>query len=134
MTDRTEMYVDAKEGAAIRAALTKSETGFITVRGTTIKKTAILKLEEGGVDPHKPVSIFDDPKALLAEGCRGEGSIHKELMRIASKQKNFKLLADPKWRAEQTAIIKESGMELCDPAAGKCICKPADARVATSTG
>lgn len=122
LMDRTELFVSEAEGKAIRQALTKSEAGFITVRGTTIKKSAIMKLEEGGVDPSKPISIFDDRKALIASGCRGERSIARELMRIASKRKDFKLLANKKWREEQTQILRESGQKFCDTKTGECAC------------
>lgn len=125
MTDRTEMFVDAKEGAAIRASLTKSSEGFITVRGTTIKKTAILKLEEGGTDPR--VSIFTTPEERLkleAGACRSERPLAKELMRIASIEKNFKLLNDPTWRAETEADLRASGMKFCNIKTGECACKP----------
>lgn len=124
MQDRTEMFVSPDEGAKIRAALTKSTEGFVTVRGTTIKKTAIVKLEEGGTDPR--VSIFHTPEErakLTAGSCRGEKSIAKELMKIAGKQKNFKLLADKKWREEQKKILHETG-KWCDTEAGTCACQP----------
>ena len=125
MMDRSELFVSESEGAAIRRELTKSEQGFITVRGQTIKKTAIMKLEEGGTDPHKPISIFDDRKQLVADGCRGEHSISRELMRVASKTKQFKKLGDPKWRAEQTKKLKATGQKFCDTKAGTCACEPA---------
>lgn len=124
MMDRTEMFVDNREGQAIRQALTKSSEGFITVRGTTIKKSAIMKLEEGGADP-KQTNVFEkpDPVALLeASGCRGEHTITRELMRIASKTKAFKKLGDPKWRAAETAKLKKAGVKLCDPNTGDCAC------------
>lgn len=128
MMDRSEMFVSANEGAAIRRELTKSEAGFITVRGQTIKKSAIMKLEEGGVDPNKQISVFEDRKALAASGCRGEHSINRELMRIASKSKQFKLLADPKWRATQIAVLKDSGQKFCDLKTGDCACSVEPAR------
>lgn len=131
MMDRSEMYVSPSEGAAIRRELTKSETGFITVRGVTVKKTAILKLEEGGVDPRASLDLFDQrPKLATGEVCRGEHSISRELMRIANQTKQFKLLQDPKWRAEQTKKLKASGQKFCDSKAGECACSP----VPASTG
>lgn len=129
MMDRSELFVDANEGAAIRRELIKSEQGFITVRGQTIKKSTIMKLEEGGVDPKAQISVFDDRKQLAASGCRGEHSIARELMRIASQTKNFKLLQDPKWRAAQTKLLKDSGQKFCDTKAGECACAPLEARV-----
>jgi hypothetical protein len=123
MLDRSEMFVDTREGEAIRRELTKSETGFITVRGITIKKSAILKLENGGVDPRASLDLFDQrPKLATGEVCRGEHSIARELMRIANQRKEFKLLQDPTWRAEQTKKLKATGQKFCDSKAGECAC------------
>lgn len=125
MLDRTEMYVSSQEGAQIRRELTKSETGFITVRGVTVKKTAILKLEDGGVDPRASLDLVDQrPKLATGEVCRGQHSISRELMRIASERKEFKLLQDPKWRAAETKKLKATGQKFCDSKAGECACDP----------
>lgn len=123
MMDRSELFVDTREGDAIRRELTKSEAGFITVRGQTIKKSAIMKLEEGGVDPNRQISVFDDRKQLAAGECRGEHSLSRELMRIASANKSFKLLADPKWREEQTAKLRATGQKFCNTKTGECACE-----------
>lgn len=126
MTDRTEMFVDDHEGQAIKTALTKSAEGFITVRGITLKKTAVLKLEPGGIDPR--ANLFDTPehrKALITGSCRGEKSINHELMRIATEQEhNPKLLADKAWRENTKAKLLKRG-EWCDQSAGTCACQPA---------
>lgn len=123
-TDRTEMFVDSIEGGKIKAALTKSAEGFVTVRGVTIKKTSISKLEPGGVDPR--TNLFNQGQAgelPTGKTCNGEKSLAKELMRIATAEKNFRLLQDPKWRAEQTAKLKADGTIWCDSKAGTCACK-----------
>jgi len=125
MTDRSEMFVDEREGKMISASLTKSTEGFITVRGVTIKKTSISKLEPGGVDPR--VSLFHTPeerKALTVGSCRGEYSLAKQLMRIASESKNFKMLGDKQWRAEQEAKLRKAGAKICNNATGECACSP----------
>lgn len=126
LMDKSEIFVDAKEGQAIRSALAKSEAGFITVRGTTIKKTAIMKLEEGGTDPFQG-DMFN-PKALIdapTPGCRGEHSINRELMRVASKTKQFRKLGDPKWREVETKRLLKSGRKFCDVKTGECACEKA---------
>ncbi len=128
MTDRTEMFVSPDEGAAIRRALTKSAEGFLTVRGVTLKKTAVLKLEEGGIDPR--ANLFDTPEhrqQLSAGACRSEHSINRELMRIASDKKQFKQLSDPKWRAAEIKKLKATGQKFCDLKTGECACSPSEA-------
>jgi hypothetical protein len=117
------MFIDEREGAAVKAALTKSSEGFVTVRGVTIKKTSISKLEPGGVDPR--TDLFHQPTAgELPTGkvCRAEKSLAKELMRIATVAKDFNLLRDPKWRAAETKKLKANGQIWCDAKAGTCAC------------
>lgn len=128
MTDRTEMYVSRAEGDSIRKALTKSETGFLTVRGTTIKKTAVLKLEEGGTDPLAP-GFFDKPKTPLESGkrCRAQYSIQREINDIAKNEHPHdwaKYIKSTKWReATRLKLRQAKDVVWCDAKAGECACE-----------
>ncbi len=122
MSDRTEMFVSQAEGESIRKSLVRSNDGFITIRGTMIKKTAIVKLEEGGVDPRPQISVFDDRQKLAAGSCKSEKPIHRELMRIATQDfGDTKLLGDKSWREEHLKKLRKIG-KWCEPARGTCAC------------
>lgn len=123
-TDRSEMYVSKEEGDKIRAALTRSEVGFLTVRGVTFKKSAILKIEEGGRDPNP--TIFDTPADLLKlerGACRSVKPINLELIRMATHEKNAKLLKDKEWREKAKGFLRATG-NWCDRETGECACPP----------
>jgi hypothetical protein len=78
------------------------------------------------VDPKPTIFSTDKDRKLIAtSGCRGEKSIAKEIIRIANSSKQFKKLADPKWRAEQEKKLRASGQKFCDPKNGECACTPA---------
>lgn len=118
-TDRTEMFVSTTEGEGIRKALTKSAEGFVTVRGVTIKKTSISKIEPGGVDPK--INLFDKPSKELATGqlCRAEKPLGLELIRLAKH--NPKLLADKQWREDQKQKLRAQS-DWCDGELNTCAC------------
>lgn len=54
--------------------------------------------------------------------CRGQYSIAKEIMGIASRQKNWKLLQDKQWRKDQEARLRATGRKFCDARTGECAC------------
>ena len=122
--DRSEMFVTKEEGEKIRQALTRSAEGFLTVRGITFKKTAVSKLEEGGYDPNKKPNLFDSPqdrKRLEVGACRSTKPINLEIIRIATREGNPKLLKDKKWREEQKQKLRDTG-NWCDRETGECAC------------
>lgn len=127
LMDKTEMFVDEREGKAIRSALTKSAEGFITVRGTTIKKSVIAKLEEGGVDTN--AELFANQKALAATTkprCRAQYSIQSEINDIIKS--DFpddwaKRIQSKKFReAVRTKLRSQPGVLWCDSKANECAC------------
>lgn len=124
--DRSEMYVTKEEGEKIRQALTRSETGFLTVRGTTFKKTAIAKLEEGGRDPNQQPNLFDSPadrKRLEQGACRSIKPINLEIIHMATREGNPKLLKDKAWRQKAKDFLRATG-NWCDRETGECACPP----------
>lgn len=129
--DRTSTLIEPLEGERLKQMLLTQKTPRnIELNGELYNTTQIVAVKRAvGSTVDKP--DYDKPvlTAGATSGCRGVNSIARELMRIASQQKNFKLLADKKWRATQTAVLKESGRKFCDSAKGVCECPPVTSRV-----
>lgn len=70
----------------------------------------------------QPAFISDVNKQAGMPGCNSTRPIQRELIKIASKQKNPKLLADKQWREEQLTILRDSGEKWCDWDTGECAC------------
>lgn len=124
--DRTSTIIESIEGERLKQMLLTLKTPRnIELNGEMYNTTQIVAVKHATM-PTVDLPDWDKPvlPAGKTGGCRGEKSLARELMRVASKRKNFKLLADKKWRAEQKAILVESGQKFCDASANECACSP----------
>lgn len=125
--DRTSTIIESHEGEKLKQLLlTLKQPRNIELNGELYSTTQIVAVKHATM-PTVDLPNWDRPvlPAGKTSGCRGEKSLARELMRVANKRKDFKLLADKKWRAEQKAVLVDSGQKFCDATTGECACSPA---------
>lgn len=124
--DKTSTLISLEKGEKLKELLLAARPPeSIEINGELYRRTEIVSVKKavGGTD-YSPVPDWVQDAKQLAEGkgCRGEHSLAKELMRIASEKKNFKLLADKQWRKEQEEFLRSTGQVFCNNKTGECYC------------
>lgn len=127
--DKTSTIVEAKDGEAIKEILLKSKTPQpLEINGEFYKSNFITSIKHASM-PTVDLPNWDAP--VLPAGnkprCRGQYSIHLEIMKIARDEGGArgwgKLLKDRRWVEEQRKQLRTTGAAWCDNRANECACE-----------
>lgn len=80
--DRTEIIVSKTDGEKLERLLLRSQDGYVKINGITLKKSGILKIEQGGyteADIVKPI----DPDNRLKRDNRSDAEQYKAARKAA---------------------------------------------------
>jgi hypothetical protein len=123
--DKTEIVVSNAQAMALNKSLASGSDGFVTVNGSTIKKSAIASVTPGGqTQADQPGPAFGGTIAVGLQ-CRGQYSIQREINRIASDRPDWsKLIRDLSWREKTRTELLRASNDWCDYKTGACRCGP----------
>lgn len=126
--NQPEVIVSNEVGEKIMAELAKPESErqkYVKIDGEMYSLANMSAVTKGGyIEPD--IKKVEEVFGTLPAGptCRGQYSIHKELIRIALSEKGgARKLKDKAWREETLEKLRASTDKWCDNKKGTCFCE-----------